>query len=77
MDQAPEEIRPLLRVNQTNFFLPFDRLGIDPFKDKFPVTLRLEGTVRGTGGIRIVDEQCSTVVPGLYAAGDAANREMI
>ncbi|OAS15701.1 FAD-dependent oxidoreductase [Paenibacillus oryzisoli] len=77
LDQAPEEIRPLLRVNQTNFFLPFDRLGIDPFKDKFPVTLRLEGTVRGTGGIRIVDEQCSTIVPGLYAAGDAATRELI
>ncbi|GGI45207.1 oxidoreductase [Paenibacillus marchantiophytorum] len=77
LDQAPEDIRPLLRVNQTNFFLPFDRLGIDPFKDKFPVTLRLEGTVRGTGGIRIIDEQCSTIVPGLYAAGDAATRELI
>ncbi|MDR6551576.1 FAD-binding protein [Paenibacillus qinlingensis] len=77
LDQAPEDLRPLLRVNQTNFFLPFDRLGIDPFKDKFPVTLRLEGTVRGTGGIRIVDEQCSTIVPGLYAAGDAATRELI
>ncbi|NQX67638.1 FAD-binding protein [Paenibacillus alba] len=77
LDQAPEDIRPLLRVNQTNFFLPFDRLGIDPFKDKFPVTLRLEGTVRGTGGIRVIDEKCSTIVPGLYAAGDAATRELI
>lgn len=77
LDQAPEELHPLLRVNQTNFFLPFDRLGINPFKDKFPVTLRLEGTVRGTGGIRIVDESCATKVPGLYAAGDAATRELI
>lgn len=77
LDQAPEDIRPLLRVNQTNFFLPFDRMGIDPFKDKFPVTLRLEGTVRGTGGIRITGEDCSTAVPGLYAAGDAATRELI
>ncbi|CAH1201829.1 Ferredoxin--NADP reductase [Paenibacillus plantiphilus] len=77
LDQAPEDIHPLLRVNQTNFFLPFDRLGIDPFKDKFPVTLRLEGTVRGTGGIHIVDETCATKVPGLYAAGDAATRELI
>ena len=64
LDQAPEELRPLLRVGQTNFFLPFDRLGIDPFKDKFPVTLRLEGTVRGTGGIKIIDESCATGVPG-------------
>jgi succinate dehydrogenase/fumarate reductase flavoprotein subunit len=77
LDQAPEELKPLLRVAQTNFFLPFDRRGIDPFKDKFPVTLRLEGTVRGTGGIRIVDESCATKVPGLYAAGDAATRELI
>ncbi|WP_379131228.1 FAD-dependent oxidoreductase [Paenibacillus sp. sgz500958] len=77
LDLAPEDLRPLLRVAQTNFFLPFDRLGIDPFRDAFPVTLRLEGTVRGTGGIRIVDESCGTGVPGLYAAGDAATRELI
>lgn len=77
LDQAPEDIRPLLRISQTNFFLPFDRAGIDPFKDKFPVTLRLEGTVRGTGGIHITDETCATKVPGLYAAGDAATRELI
>lgn len=77
LDLASEELKPLLRVNQTNFFLPFDRRGIDPFNDLFPVTLRLEGTVRGTGGIRIVDESCATSVPGLYAAGDAATRELI
>lgn len=77
LDRAPEDLQPLLRVGQTNFFLPFDRLGINPFKDLFPVTLRLEGTVRGTGGIRITDERCGTEVPGLYAAGDAATRELI
>ncbi|WP_240418209.1 FAD-dependent oxidoreductase [Paenibacillus periandrae] len=77
LDQAPEDIRPLLRVGQTNFFLPFDRAGIDPFTDVFPVTLRLEGTVRGTGGIHITDENCATKVAGLYAAGDAATREFI
>ncbi|WP_020618153.1 FAD-dependent oxidoreductase [Paenibacillus daejeonensis] len=77
LDQAPAEIQPMLRVAQTNFFLPFDRFGIDPFKDRFPVTLRLEGTVRGTGGIHITDTDCSTKVPGLYAAGDAATRELI
>ncbi len=77
LDQAPEDIHHLLRVGQTNFFLPFDRLGINPFTDKFPVTLRLEGTVRGTGGIHVIDENCATIVPGLYAAGDAATREFI
>ncbi|MCZ1265334.1 MULTISPECIES: FAD-dependent oxidoreductase [Paenibacillus] len=77
LDQAPEDLQPLLRVAQTNFFLPFDRLGINPFKELFPITLRLEGTVRGTGGIRVMDENCATGVPGLYAAGDAATRELI
>jgi succinate dehydrogenase/fumarate reductase flavoprotein subunit len=77
LDKAPPEIQPLLRVGQTNFFLPFDRSGINPFTDLFPVTLRLEGTVRGTGGIHITDETCATKVPGLYAAGDAATRELI
>jgi succinate dehydrogenase/fumarate reductase flavoprotein subunit len=77
LDLAPEDIRPLLRAAQPNFFLPFDRRGIDPLTQRFPVTLRLEGTVRGTGGIRIVDETCGTSVPGLYAAGDAATRELI
>jgi succinate dehydrogenase/fumarate reductase flavoprotein subunit len=41
------------------------------------VTLLAEGTVRGTGGIRIAGDECSTTVPGLYAAGDAATRELI
>lgn len=77
LDKASEEIQPLMRVSQTNFFLPFDRLGINPFKDKFPITMRLEGTVRGTGGIQLLDETCATKVPGLYAAGDAATRELI
>jgi len=54
-----------------------DRAGIDPFKQRFLVTLRLEGTVRGTGGLRLMDETCATSVPGLYAAGDAATRELV
>jgi succinate dehydrogenase/fumarate reductase flavoprotein subunit len=77
LDRVAEDIRPLLRAAQPNFFLPFDRRGIDPLTQRFAVTLRLEGTVRGTGGIRIVDESCATSVPGLYAAGDAATRELI
>ena len=77
LDQAPEAIRASLRASQPNFFLPFDRVGIDPLTQRFPVTLRLEGTVRGTGGIRIANDECGTSVPGLYAAGDAATRELI
>lgn len=77
LDQATPEMRASMRLAQPNFFLPFDRAGIDPFTQRFPVTLRLEGTVRGTGGIRIVDKTCASSVPGLYAAGDAATRELI
>ncbi|MFN9406033.1 MAG: FAD-dependent oxidoreductase [Dolichospermum sp.] len=77
IDKASEEMRVTMRLSQPNFFLPFDRAGIDPFTQRFPVTLRLEGTVRGTGGIRIMDYTCSTSVRGLYAAGDAATRELI
>jgi succinate dehydrogenase/fumarate reductase flavoprotein subunit len=31
--------------------------------------------VRGVGGIKLTGDDCSTGVPGLYAAGDAASRE--
>jgi succinate dehydrogenase/fumarate reductase flavoprotein subunit len=77
LDRAPDDIHGDLRSGQPNFFLPFDRAGIDPFRQKFPVTMRLEGTVRGTGGLRVTDEHCATTVAGLYAAGDAATRELI
>ncbi|MBO4253690.1 FAD-dependent oxidoreductase [Streptomyces griseorubiginosus] len=73
---APHEQRAM-RKGQPNTFLVFDRLGINPFTDLFEVTLLAEGTVRGTGGVRIADHDCSTDVPGLYAAGDTATRELI
>jgi succinate dehydrogenase/fumarate reductase flavoprotein subunit len=77
LDNAPPEIHEALRWAQPNFFLPYDKAGIDPFRDVFPVRMIMEGTVRGTGGLRLVDEGCATTVPGLFAAGDAATRELI
>ncbi|WP_113703865.1 FAD-dependent oxidoreductase [Nonomuraea lactucae] len=77
LDQADEPARRAMRLAQPNFFLPFDRQGIDPFTELFPVTLLAEGTVRGTGGIRVTGYDCATSVPGLYVAGDAATREPI
>jgi succinate dehydrogenase/fumarate reductase flavoprotein subunit len=77
IDRATEDERRAMRKGQPNFFLVFDRLGIDPFTDFFEITLVAEGTVRGTGGVRIADYDCSTDVAGLYAAGDTATRELI
>ena len=79
LDKAKHDhdLQKYMRIAQPNFFLQFDRMGINPFEDRFEVTLRFEGTVRGTGGIRITDETCATSVPGLFAAGDAATRELI
>jgi succinate dehydrogenase/fumarate reductase flavoprotein subunit len=77
IDQATPEIQRQMRLGQPNFFRTFDRLGVNPFTDKFPITLLLEGTVRGTGGIELAGDDCATAVPGLFAAGDAATRELI
>ncbi|MFT4393933.1 FAD-binding protein [Gordonia lacunae] len=77
LDRADEQVAAQMRQGQPNFFLQFDRRGINPFTDRFEVDLLAEGTVRGTGGIDVVDADCWTGVPGLYAAGDAATRERI
>jgi succinate dehydrogenase/fumarate reductase flavoprotein subunit len=77
IDRASEDEQRAMRKGQPNFFLVFDRLGIDPFTDYFEITLVAEGTVRGTGGVRIADFDCATDVAGLYAAGDTATRELI
>jgi succinate dehydrogenase/fumarate reductase flavoprotein subunit len=77
LGRMPADIRAVLPQISPNFMLPFVRKGIDPFNDAFEVTLRGEGTVRGTGGLRVVDNDCSTSVSGLFAAGDAATRELV
>jgi succinate dehydrogenase/fumarate reductase flavoprotein subunit len=77
LDRAEPQVQRWMRQAQPNFFLPFDRTGRNPFVDAFPITMRLEGTVRGTGGIELRSDDGATRVPGLYAAGDVATRELI
>jgi succinate dehydrogenase/fumarate reductase flavoprotein subunit len=77
IDKASPAVQAQMRVAQPNFFLSFDRLGIDPFEEHFEITLVTEGTIRGTGGIRIAGNDCATDISGLYAAGDTATRELI
>lgn len=77
LDRAPTELRTAARLTQPNYFLPLDKAGIDPFTTAYPVRFVLEGTVRGTGGLHLVDDDCATDVPGLHAAGDVATREFV
>lgn len=77
LDRAPDHIRQTMRDAQPNYFLPLDKAGVDPFTTAYPVRMVYEGSVRGTGGLRLVGPDCATTVPGLYAAGDAATRELI
>jgi len=73
---APAELPPILKDIQPFTPPPFVRKGIDLFRERWPIKLFGEGTIRGNGGLRIIDEDCGTTVPGLYAAGDATTREL-
>lgn len=77
LDRAPAHARQAMRDAQPNYFLPLDKAGIDPFTTAYPLRMVYEGSVRGTGGLRLTGIDCATTVPGLYAAGDTATRELI
>lgn len=77
LERMPEDLRAALPTISPNVMLPFTRRGIDPFRDRFEITLRGEGTVRGIGGLRVASDDCETTVPNLFAAGDVASRERV
>lgn len=77
LDDAPPVLKSILRHIQPASLAPFERKGVNLFKDRFEVKLFAEGTIRGTGGLRVAGEQCQTTVPGLFAAGDTATRELV
>lgn len=77
LSRTPEDIRRHVPTISPNFLLPFHRWGIDPYQERFEVTLHGEGTIRGIGGLAIAGRECQTTVPGLFAAGDAATRELV
>jgi succinate dehydrogenase/fumarate reductase flavoprotein subunit len=74
LHRVPADLKAVFPQISPNVLLPFVRQGIDPFTQRFEVTLHAEGTIRGTGGLRVVDDDCQTAVPGLFAAGDTASR---
>lgn len=73
---APAKLPPILQDIQPFTSPPFVRKGIDAFRERWPIKLFGEGTIRGNGGLRIINADCRTTVAGLYAAGDAATREL-
>ena len=76
IDKASPTVQEGLRRGQPNIFLALDRQGIDPFRQRFPVTLRYEGTVRGVGGLRdrhLGRDQRAWA----FCGGDAASRETV
>lgn len=75
--RLPEDVQQHLPTISPNVMLPFARWGIDPFRDRFEVTLHTDGTIRGIGGVRVRDADCCSGVPGLYVAGDTASRELV
>lgn len=77
LHRLPDDIKARLHRISPNVPLVFDRWGIDPFRDRFEITLHTDGTVRGLGGVLVVGDDCETSVPGLFVAGDNAAREHV
>ncbi|MFG1791626.1 FAD-binding protein [Nocardia sp. NPDC049149] len=66
LDDVPETVRGWLA-----------RHGLVDHTRRVPLRAVLEGTVRGTGGLRIAGRDCATTVGGLFGAGDVTTREPI
>ncbi|MBB2205809.1 FAD-binding protein [Gluconacetobacter takamatsuzukensis] len=77
LSATPEDIRRQLPQISPNVTLAFRRLGIDPFRDRFPIALVGEGTIRGVGGVRVAGPDAGAGVEGLFVAGDVASREPV
>jgi succinate dehydrogenase/fumarate reductase flavoprotein subunit len=71
-----DETKAMMRKSHAHIFVHLDRLGIDPFKQRYQIDFRLEGTIRAAGGLAI-DDNLSSSVPGLFVAGDLASREKV
>jgi len=66
---TPEDQAMLRRILPEGF-RAFERMGIDPFKQRIEWMPAFEGTLAHGGGVHI-DTECASTLPGLYAAGDA------
>jgi succinate dehydrogenase/fumarate reductase flavoprotein subunit len=71
-----EKERELIAKTHAAAFQYFQRKGIDPFTEKYPISFILEGSIRAGGGIA-TDDDLATSVPGLFAGGDVSSKEKL
>jgi succinate dehydrogenase/fumarate reductase flavoprotein subunit len=77
LDRTDDPVaQDLIRRSHPIAFQYFERKGIDPFRQRYPVSIACEGTMRAGGGIAI-DDDLATSVPGLFAGGDCTSREKL
>lgn len=76
LDKVPEDKWEGAYKQTPNFYHYFQRQDVNPFNTLWPVTVVMEGSVRGSGGLAI-NEDCSTNIPGLYAVGDVADKSRL
>jgi len=67
---TPEDQAMLRRILPEGF-RAFERMGINPFKQKVEWMPSFEGSLIHGGGVHI-NTKCESTLPGLYAAGDAS-----
>ena len=77
LHRLPADVRTHLPTISPNVMLPFARWGIDPYTQRFQITLHTDGTIRGIGGVRVAGSDCQTRIPDLFVAGDNASRELV
>jgi len=53
LHRLPDDVKARLHTISPNVPLVFDRWSIDPYRDRFEVTLHNDGTIRGLGGVRV------------------------
>lgn len=77
LHRLPADVQAHLPTISPNVLMSFRRMGIDPFRDRFEITLHNDGTIRGLGGVQVLDVDGSTGIEGLFAVGDTASREKV
>lgn len=72
LTEMKQEDRMLSRKLLPMLFEMFDDAGVNPFKERLEWIPAFQGSIGTGSGIFLKDENCSSSLEGLYAAGDAA-----